>query len=238
MRTIAFLILSLTVLSSTHGQADLNVRTDEIMQVNSLENLMRALSHIDALTPLNYEVEGSAYYCDSFQLASVILSSGVEYKNVPIRYNIYNDKMEFQNSKGVAYNINNPSAVSEILINDGPKFSYVHYISKGKSSEFFVEIIADGKARLLKKHAITLIPAQPAGTHTEAKPPKLVPRPSDYYIQIGTVDPLPFKNSKQLIDILSEYSSAINFSPLTPQLSKNREESFVEIVNYFNEKNK
>jgi len=230
MKTTTTIFLILAAFSQAFSQADLNVQTDEIMQANSLENLMRALSYTDALPLKEYEIEGSAYYCDSFRLAEVSLSNGMKYKDVPVKYNVYNDIMEIRGRDGLAYTINNSQAVDEIILNEGPKFVYTHYINKGKSTDFFAEVLVDGNARLLKQHSLALIPAQPAGTHTEAQPPKFVKRSSKYFLQIDMGNPIPFKNTSQLLKLLAKDSRTSS----TSYQSASNEDHFKEIVANFN----
>lgn len=218
-----------------YGQPDLKVQTDEIAQINDLENILRSLNYSKDIEWNAEDIEGSAYLTEEFVNGVVVLDNGVKYVNIPLRYNIYNEEIEFKNRKGQVFNINNPEYIQELTIGES-KFIYCAYKSKKESKKLFAEIMAEGQVSLLKHHQLKLLPPQQAQIHKEAQLPKLVKIPSQYLLRTpdGTIHF--FKNEKELLKILKDKSEKIISLIDQEKLSVNKEKDLITIVEFYNGK--
>ena len=232
-----FLII-LTVFASLlcfGQQPNLNTPVDMVDQVSNMENLIRALSFQTSMEPKAENVEGTAYLHDEFENGDVLLATGVKYTGIPLRYNVYNDQIEFRNQAGKVYNINNPEGIRELIIGDS-RFIYVGCLRNKKMQGAFVEVISEGHISLLKHHRIKIQPAKPAQTHQEAQAPKFVKIPSEYLIRKADGVGQYFKNEKELLALLSDKKSEISKLISRENLSVNQEKDLIRIINFYNGK--
>jgi len=231
---LLFTAFALLLTVCSFGQAGLNVKTDEIGQVNAMENLLRALSYTNSYEIKEAEVEGIAYLDENFTDGVVVLTTGAKYADIPLRYNVYNDLIEFKNRKGEVFNINNPSSINELTIGSS-KFVYVNFIHSNKEKQLFAEVIAEGKASLLKHHRLSLQPAKQAETHRAAQPPKFVKVPSEYLIKKEGGNVQLIKTKKELLTMLTDKSKAINDMMAREKLSVKVESDLKRIVDFYNQ---
>lgn len=217
------------------GQANLRVQTDEISQVNDLENIVRAWSLNNTYEIKAEDIKGSAYLDEQFIVGVVALTTGARYSGIPLRYNVYNDLIEFRSNNGKVYNINNPEAISELSIGDS-KFIYVDCKLQKNNKKLFAEVIAEGNVSLLKRHRIKLQPEKQAETHKPAQPPMLVKMPSEYLIRKSDGSAQLFRNKKELLMLLSDKKEEISDLIKRQKLSINDEKDLIRIFMYYNKK--
>jgi len=215
------------------GQPNLKVQTDEIGQVNAMENLLRALSYTNSYEIKEADIEGIAYLDENFTDGAVVLTTGAKYSGIPLRYNVYNEQIEFKNLKGEVFNINNPSSINELTIGSS-KFIYVNFIHSNKDRHLFAEVLSEGKASLLKHHRLSLQPAKQAETHRAAQPPKFVKIPSEYLIKKEDGNVQLIKSKKELLLMLTDKSKEINEMITKEKLSVKDECDLTRIVNFYN----
>lgn len=216
------------------AQPNLNVQTNERAQVNDLENIVRSWSLNNIIELKVEDIEGSAYLNDEFITGTVTLNSGVKYSNIPLRYNVYNNEIEFRSNSGKLFNINNPESIKELTIGDS-KFIYTDCKLHNKIEKLFVEVILESDASLLKRHRMKLNPPKEAETHRPAQPYTLSKMPSEFLIKKSDGTVHLFKNKKELISLLSDKSDKINELMKQQKLSAINEKDLLTIVKYYNE---
>ncbi|HET6556497.1 MAG TPA: hypothetical protein VFG54_04225 [Prolixibacteraceae bacterium] len=230
-----FTALALFFCLLSFGQATLSVQTNEIAQVNTMENLLRELSYTRELEPKVENIEGSVYLNEEFIDGTVALTTGANYSKIPLRYNVYNEEIEFRNTRGQLFNINNPEGIQALTIGES-KFIYTECKLKKENKKLFVEVLSEGNVSLLKHHRLKLMPAKNAQTHTAAQPPKLVKIPSEYMIKTLEGSTMIFKNEKELLNLLADKREAISALIDQQKLSVNKEEDLIKIMDYYNGK--
>jgi len=216
------------------AQPNLNVQTNERVQVNDLENIVRSWSLNNIIELKAEDIEGSAYLNDEFLTGAVTLSSGVKYSNIPLRYNIYNDQIEFRSNSGKLFNINNPESIKELTIGDS-KFIYTDCMLHNRNEKLFVEVILESNVSLLKRYKMKLNPPKEAETHKPAQPYTLSRMPSEFLIRKSDGTVYLFKNKKELLSLLSDKSDKINELMKQQKLSANNEKDLMVIVKIYNE---
>ncbi len=215
------------------GQANLKVQTNIIGQVNSMENLLNALSYTNSYEIKEADIEGIAYLDENFIDGLVVLTTGARYSGIPMRYNVYNDQIEFRNQKGEVFNINNPASISELAIGKA-RFIYLSYNHLKREKQLFAEVLTEGKACLLKHHRIKLQSAKPAETHRAAQPPKFVRIPSEYLIKKEGGNVQLIKSKKELLIMLTDKSKEISEMITREKLSVKVEGDLTRIINFYN----
>ncbi|WP_293309971.1 hypothetical protein [Pedobacter sp. UBA5917] len=107
------------------------------------------------LKEIKYEnVDGTPYLFDYWIKGKVTLKSGKQYKDMPIKYDVMNDKLIFQAENGNMMHFTEP--VSAFEINDiasatNYKFTNGLPATDGQNLNSFYQLIASGKVSLFKK---------------------------------------------------------------------------------------
>jgi len=104
-----------------------------------------------------------------------------------------------------------------------------------KDKHLFAEVIAEGKASLLKHHRINLQPAKQAESHRAAQPPKFVKVPSEYLIKKEDGNVQLIKSKKELLLMLTDKSKEINNMIAREKLSVKVESDLKQIVDFYNQ---
>lgn len=233
MKYSIFSFLFLLFFINSYGQADLKVKTSEIDQISDLENILRAFSYTVTNEIDIAAIDGSAYLDEEFSSGEVLLNSGVKYNGIPLRFNIYNDQIEFKGKNDQVFNINNPESLSEVKF-DNHMFRYVEVESNKQPKNIFAEVLVDGHVKLFKQYRIKLQPATPAQTHKEAQAPKFVMLSSNYFIKKGNNPALPVKKENDILKVFSDKASEMKVFMTREKLSTSKENSFFKIVEFYN----
>ena len=215
------------------AQPDLRVQTNEIRQVNELENIVRQFNYTRNVTPKELNVEGSAYLDEQFKEGIVALTTGATYKKIPLRINVYNEEIEFRNPQGKIFNINNPASIRELIIGE-TKFIYADIRSNNEIKKVLAEVIEEGNISLLKHHRIRLTDSRPEQIHRPAQPPRFVRMPSEYLIRKEDGMAEPIKTEKDLLKILPEKHEKIKALLNQQKLSVKEEQDLATILRHLN----
>lgn len=218
---------------SCFAQPDLKVSVNNIAEINDMENLVRELSYTRNVETKIEEIEGSPYLEEQFIEGIVELSTGATYAGIPLRYNVYNDEIEFRNRKGEVYNINNSASIREVIIGES-KFVYTDCKIKKENKYLFAEVIREGNVSLLKHHRLRLVASKPAQTHRKAQAPRLIKGPSEYLIRKVDGSTEHFRNEKELVNLLADKSDKIWELINGKKLSVHKEEDIIAIIDYYN----
>lgn len=218
----------------TYAQPNLNVRTDEIAQINELENIVRQFNYTRNVEAKEIEVEGSAYLDEQFVEGMVTLTTGTTYHKIPLRLNAYNEEIEFRNPRGKVFNINNPASIQELLIGE-TKFIYTDIKTHHGTQKVLAEVLEEGHFCLLKHHRIRLTDGRAEQTHRAAQPPKLVKMPSEYLIQKAGGMAEPIKNEKELLLAIPEKKEEVKELINKKNLSVKNEQDLATIVRLLNQ---
>lgn len=159
---------------------------------------------------------GSPWLSEEFTDGDIYLKGGKFYKNIPLRYNVYKDNIEFRMEEKVMVlpNSLNPDS---IVIGD-ETFIYTEYTyNKGRIPGYLI-MIYSGSWYLLKKYKVDFIPKVPPGAYKESKPAQFRMARPDYFITGGLVEvPTYFNNEKSLQKL-----TAINATELKNYIKNNR----------------
>lgn len=229
--TILLLLASLFSFS----QPDLNVQTNEIAQINELENIVRQFNYTRITKPSEVAIEGSAYLDEQFTEGVVSLTNGAIYRKIPLRLNIFNEEVEFRNRSGKIFNINNPDSIRELKIGE-TKFIYTNLKLHHKTQKVLAEVIEEGNISLLKHYRIILTEPRPAQTHRQAQPPKFVKAPAEYLIQMENGQAHLFKNKKELLHLFVQQKEKLDDWIDQENLSIKNEQDLSSIVKFLNQK--
>lgn len=148
----------LIILSVIIWTLQVNGQVENRRKVEDIRQEFTQKKHLDFSNSDKYidenEIAGSPYLNKQFQPSYILKINGAEIKDMSLRYNIYNDEMEFKKD-GKVMSIAFPSEIQRINI-EGKVFTYARYTTPKINSSGFFQIIYDGNYQLLKKDQVTL----------------------------------------------------------------------------------
>lgn len=179
------------------------------------------------------DIQGSPYLDDNFVKGSVYTTSKTEYVDVPLRYNIYNDQIEFKTGDNKVLALAAPESVDKIEFGNY-KIVYIPFSVAKKVRRSFFVVLAEGKASLFEKPRVTLKEATDAGAYQEAKPAEFVRNTDEYYIRVGEDLAKLVGNKKDLLEIFPDKQKQLEAFIKKQKIKPNKPESLKELVEYYN----
>ena len=194
----------------------------------SLSGAHLRLKTIDHSLMLDIEVEKKKYLTHVYEEAYV---DDYETK-VHLRYNIYQDEIEFINQKNIYY------LAKEV----GRKVHFIHLKSTYKvfyvdDKHQYFKVYVDGETSLLAKHRIRYFEAKhPGSSYENPKPPKFKRLKDDWYIAINNRKMIKISgiNKKEFIACFGDRSEIIKSFLNENKLNYKHIEDLKKIVQYYN----
>ncbi len=193
------------------------------------------LLHTDANTGFvinEDEIEGSAYLSDEFILSSILTNKNIRYVDIPLRYNIYNDVMEFKIGKDSIIGISNPEIIKEIKYGQ-ETFTYIRSFEHGG----FYGVKNEGKIQLLIKYHVSFHEAEPAAAFDQAKPPKFTRNTETTYLRVDQGKLIRVTKKKDLKTVFGEQTKEILALMKAKKLYIKKEGDLLKLVHLLNQNN-
>lgn len=204
-------------------------------------DLDRLLVNTDKLKPTHFnnhltyqDVKGSPYLQDSFICGRILLPDGNSYNNIPLRYNIYTDNMEFENKDGQAMELLEPGRY-ELFVIGNDSIKYLPYISGNKTGQGYFQLLSAGHIRLLKRYSISYRPKEPEKPFQDSKPPEFVRMKPELYLSTGDKPAEKVGSHQQTLLLLKSEKNDIAEWVKQNHLKLNKEEDLLKAVQYSNQ---
>lgn len=196
---ILFLIFSIQV----KGQYNYNVipTMDYFRIVEMTEkDLTIILSELD--------IEGSPYLEEKFTNGIIYTTAKQKIMDIPVRYNIYSDNLEFKTPEKKILAISNPETLE--LIDFGKyKMGYISYVDKKRIESSFFKIQEEGKATLYVKPVVFFQEEVKGDGIRPSRAAQFIPKPDLYYISIDNKPAVKIERKKDLINVFSDHQKEI-----------------------------
>lgn len=172
-------------------------------------------------------INGSPYEHDDFRPA-VIKNLKGDSASVAIRYNVFQDEMEYLNGKD-AFWLDKLNTKSVTFANKTVYIPLAYQDGNKVVKSYFI-LLASGKYTLLKKIRIDYKEAVPASGYIEPKPNRFERENDEFYLKSGEEAPVLIRNKKDIEEA---------FPPLKDALAKikvrfSKENELIEMVNKIN----
>lgn len=223
---IFFSISTLSCFPQAFTIANINALGDQYMFEKSKMNTLGGV----ALT----DIEGSPYLSDEFISGEVIINDSILIENVPLRYNMYSDRMEFMNAANQILEIDQSNKHYRFKIGS-QTFVNRNYSNDGALHEGIFERLNEGKISLYKKYRVELKEATKAIGFQEAQPNKFVRNEDEYYLGINNNTPVAAGNTKKLIALLEQFKPELEAYIKSEKLKLKKESDLIRLVQYCNE---
>ena len=221
------LLFSSVIMLSSFGQGY------ELRKSIDLYNSNKFITGNNNRTVTQENIDGSPYLNDEFISGSVYTVQKIQYNEIPLRYNIYNNNIEFKTASDEIQELTNPEIIEKVVMGD-IQMVYSPYLMANKNNNGFFIVLEEGKVSLLAKPEIQFVPAtQPAG-YKDAEPPKFIKKSDEYYLRIGTGQAILISNKKDMIATFPDNQDKIENFVSKNKIKTNKPESLKELVKYYN----
>lgn len=220
-KQILLIVLVLTCIN-LHSQGGL-------LRIEEAGNIL--LKHVDPLRLFSSEpVDGSPYDLSDSFLVSTVFTHTHQYTNVSLRYNIYQDIMEYrQNGKMYALN---PRVDIKKIITSMTTYLVQPYEEAGKIKLGFFNVVDSGNISLLKKKRIRLEPKADAKAYDNGpKNARFIPSDDLYFMKIGPTAARLFPGIKKFAAQWPEREKDI-LAFISKNKIKNNEEDLIKLFRY------
>lgn len=176
-------------------------------------------------------VVGSPYYNEELILAKI---TGYENENFALRYNAYQDEIEFKKD-GELYYLPKIEDMVVKFISPAKEYHYKKYSDKNIQLRGFLVLLFDNKIALYKKEQIKFITAKEAeNSYTRDKPATYTKIADTFFIQKGDVVNNFPKNRKELIGLFPDKKAEITAFLKKTKISFSKEIDLINLVNFLN----
>lgn len=208
-------------------------QTSEIRNLNDLSDQYTIEKSKRNFMMEHAEVEGTPYLNEAFVPGEVVINDSIIYSEIPMRYNIYNDRIEFQN---------NERQILEVDITEqfwrfsfGPhEFMTVDYVDRGTERRGILELLVNGHIQLYKQYLVHFKNATKEIGYQEAQPNRFIRQEDEYLIAIKQGKPETFRNSKELMEKLTLINPDIEQYKKSQKLKLRSENDLIMLIQYCN----
>ncbi len=224
------LLFFLQLVTYSFGQIPLDY---ELRETLDLYTKNKFITEGGKYTLTEKDISGSPFLNDEFIKGSIFTVQRLKYVDVPLRYNIYNDNLEFKNPNNEILALATPEIVEKAVIGN-TILAYLPYLQAGKTKKGFFVVLEEGKASLYSKPGVVFREATPPGAYQEAEPAKFAKRPDDFYIRIGTGQAQIIGSKKDLIAAFPDNRDKVESFISKNKIKINKPDSLKELFKYYN----
>ena len=179
------------------------------------------------------DIEGSPYLENDFIKGSVYTTAKTQYVDVPLRYNIYNDQLEFKSDDNKVQALAAPEIIEKVVFGKY-EMVYIPYSVAKKIRRGFFIVLDNGKSSLYEKPKVIFKQPTEAGAYKEAEPAKFVKGADEYYIRVGNSQAKLVGNKKDLLDIFPDHQKQLEAFIKKHKVKPTKPETLKELVQYYN----
>ena len=227
------LIIFLFISSSSTAFAQVKVAAEP----NALDNF-EIISMMDRVNTnwiqndMEEPIDGSPYLKEEFKKGEIVLIDNTILSDVLLRYNIYNDEIEYQN-KGINYIIGTKHLVKNLKLEDEIFVVDIYKSSIGEKQGYFT-MLADGEVKLLRKYTMELTDRVPAKAMRDPEPRKFVRQKDLFFIKVRQQNVYEFSSVKKLIEFLGDHQDELKSFVKKEKISSRNPRELTKFIDYYN----
>jgi len=181
------------------------------------------------------EIDGSIYLSIDWTDGSLVRSDNEQYRNLKLRYDVYDDQVVFENSKNEAdvpvYTDVNSFDLKGVAGMDDAKFKNGFPAVDNLTAKSFYEVLCDGKIKLLKHYSKTISEVDEQGA---SSPTKTFKDGQTYYIlKNGTMTPVKH-DEKEILAALADKEPQISAYIKSNHIKVKNDEDLGKLFDYYN----
>jgi len=179
------------------------------------------------------DIEGSPYLNSNFIEGSVYTTSKTCYVGIPLRYNIYNDRLEFRSGDGPVQTMTVPEILEKVEFGENTLEYSVYDVNNRIKRGYFI-VIENGNAKLYLRPRVKFESARSAEPFKAPQPPKFIRQSDEYYIKVG-MDPAVLVSRKMDPGrVFPEHKADIKEFIKSNKIKFNRPASLIRLVKFYN----
>ena len=229
--SITFLLfISVSLKAQTGINPSVNYYVVEAMDYFRMEQMTKEKL---TKTLTEQDIEGSPYLSDEFSNGTVYTTEKYKVVDVPIRYNIYNDDLEFKTPEDKIMAVSKPETIE--LADFGTfKMSYRNYITGSKERSGYFKIVEEGNATLLAKSEVFFQKAEPGDGIKPGKPARFVSKPDMFYISVDKQPALRINKKNDVYEALKSHTKGLEAYVKQNKLKLTKEDDLQQLIKYYN----
>jgi hypothetical protein len=230
MKKISFLIIVLLKITLLSGQSYTLQGAYEFYKMQKLRE--------DGLTPVltESEIQGSPYASKDFQEGFMVTVQNQKFVGISLRYNIYNDRIEYRDDKGNPMVFTYPEIINHVMIGD-TKYIYSPYSVVKKIEKGFFRVIEEGKVSLYDRQNVMFQEAQAPGAYKDAVPPQFIKKPVEYYIRVEPGEAKKVGSKNELPSLFPDKQAELEEYIKKNKVKPNNEGDLKNLVKFYNSLN-
>ena len=178
------------------------------------------------------DFEGSPFLNEEF-IPGQVFSSGKKYTSVPLRYNIFNDQMEFKQND-LTYALYPGERIIKVILAD-ETYVVEKYEIRSKIDYGYLTRLDSGKLTVLAKKVVRFTDKQEAKALESSNKPAKFTRAADlYYYKIGNGELTKSSSLKNLIEDLPDHQADVEAYAKKEKLSTRNAEDLMKLAAYYN----
>jgi hypothetical protein len=193
--------------------------------------LMLTIVAAQAQTTATTAIAGSPYESDDYVAGEIHF--GTTKRAAPIRYNIYQDVMEYkQNNQPLV--VDPSEKIGKVKVG-ATTYVVEKFEFKGKTKFGFLALVDTGKVTLYSKKVVTYLDIRKGGALDGGDLPAHFTRvPDMYYYKIGDGEVQKLESIKSLIATLPEKKDELTAYAKKEKVSLRKEETLKQFLKYYN----
>ncbi len=178
------------------------------------------------------EIVGTPYLEDNFIFGSVSIDKGT-HADIPLRYNIYDDKVEFK-QKEVIYELDPDVRIKKIIFG-GHILTVEKFEYKWKTQDGYLILLDSGKLTLLSKKVVSFKERQePRAMESTITPAKFSRLSDVFYYKVGNGKLQKLESIKAMIGTLPDKQKEVSEFAKKEKISPKKETELIKLVKYYN----
>lgn len=190
------------------------------------------MKNSEELNMLRYEkIKGSPYFKEEFSECFLYFMNDSVYK-ANMRYNIYEDKMEFIKDNK-SYYVYNPEDLKRIVLN-GTNFVYFNdKINKANST--YYELLFEGNCFLFGKKRVRFKEEGEEKPYSGREPAEFIKQADYYYLFKAGKSPVLVKSNKIMIDFFDDKKTEIELFIKDNKISYRKLGDLIKLCEYYSQ---
>jgi hypothetical protein len=225
-----YAIFNLVLCGSLFAQLPLTYGIRNTMDLYETNKLARGK---EAYVLTEKEIEGSPYLNDEFSTGTIFTVQNIQYVEILLRYNIYNDNLEFKTPSNEVLSLANPEIVENAVFG-GNQLVYSTFVQANKTNKGFLILLEKGKVSLFSKPVVIFKEATEPAAIKPTEPAKFVRKANEYFVKIGTESAKSISGKKELITAFPDNQEKIEKYIDKNKIKANKPEDLIEVVRYYN----
>lgn len=179
------------------------------------------------------DIEGSPFLSDEFIEGTIYTYQNDKFNKIPLRYNIYNDELEFKNPDNQIMAIATPEIIEKAVLGEH-LFSNILYKYGNKTKRGFFVLLLEGTVSAYVKYGIKYREAKEAAAYKDPEPAQFIKIPNSYYLRYNEDAAIKVESKKDLINFFPNHQKKVEEYIKKNKVKPAKEDRLLQLIRYYN----